>query len=280
MTDIRFGYCLPIFANPSAGLFRTPNVEAVDGPETIRLGVHAESIGYDSLWVADHLMLGRDEAILEGWTTLSMLAGATHVGAARDHPPVALFPVARDHGEDDGNARSPDRGPVHPLLRLRAATPGEPGLSPAVPGRGRPAGHGNGRRGTADPRPVGGGVADHHRAWPIRGDRCQRDAAASATTASADLVRRDAPGLLAACAELGPGVEHHAVQPGGIPPTGGTGAGCLRRDRARSGRNRAEPRDPGADRAGGRGALDAGTPARHGAGPGGGRSGGEGVRQR
>ncbi len=78
MTDVRFGYCLPIFANPTAGLFRTPNLTAVNGPETIRLGVHAESLGYDSLWVADHLMLGRDEAILEGWTTLSMLAGATH----------------------------------------------------------------------------------------------------------------------------------------------------------------------------------------------------------
>jgi alkanesulfonate monooxygenase SsuD/methylene tetrahydromethanopterin reductase-like flavin-dependent oxidoreductase (luciferase family) len=78
MSSPRFGYCLPIFANPTARLFRTPNLDTVDGPETIRLGVHAESLGYDSLWVADHLMLGRDEAILEGWTTLSMLAGATH----------------------------------------------------------------------------------------------------------------------------------------------------------------------------------------------------------
>ena len=40
-------------------------------------GSRAEELGYDSLWVADHLMLGKDEAILEGWTVLSALAGAT-----------------------------------------------------------------------------------------------------------------------------------------------------------------------------------------------------------
>ena len=40
-------------------------------------GKRAEELGYDSLWVADHLMLGKDEAILEGWTVLSALAGAT-----------------------------------------------------------------------------------------------------------------------------------------------------------------------------------------------------------
>lgn len=73
----RFGYCLPIFANPTAGLFRTPNYDAVDARTTLDLGIHAEAIGFDSLWVADHLMLGRDEAILEGWTMLSALAGTT-----------------------------------------------------------------------------------------------------------------------------------------------------------------------------------------------------------
>lgn len=77
MTTTRFGYCLPIFANPTAGLFRTPNYDQLDGPVTLRLGAHADSLGYDSLWVADHLMLGQDEAIMEGWTTLSALVGVT-----------------------------------------------------------------------------------------------------------------------------------------------------------------------------------------------------------
>jgi len=77
MSAPRFGYCLPIFANPSAGLFRTPNYDQLDARTTLNLGVRAEALGFDSLWVADHLMLGRDEAILEGWTTLSSLGGAT-----------------------------------------------------------------------------------------------------------------------------------------------------------------------------------------------------------
>jgi len=77
MPSPRFGYCLPIFANPSAGLFRTPNIDRVDARETLDLGVHAEDVGFDSLWVADHLMLGKDEAILEGWTMLSALGGLT-----------------------------------------------------------------------------------------------------------------------------------------------------------------------------------------------------------
>lgn len=37
----------------------------------------ADAMGYDSLWVADHLFLGHEDAILEGWTTLAALAGAT-----------------------------------------------------------------------------------------------------------------------------------------------------------------------------------------------------------
>jgi alkanesulfonate monooxygenase SsuD/methylene tetrahydromethanopterin reductase-like flavin-dependent oxidoreductase (luciferase family) len=77
MTAPRFGYCLPIFANPTAGLFRTPNYDRLDARTTLELGVRAEQLAFDSLWVADHLMLGRDEAILEGWTTLSVLGGAT-----------------------------------------------------------------------------------------------------------------------------------------------------------------------------------------------------------
>jgi len=37
----------------------------------------AEELGFDSLWVADHLFLGKRGAILECWTTLSALASLT-----------------------------------------------------------------------------------------------------------------------------------------------------------------------------------------------------------
>ena len=78
MHQIQFGYCLPIFAYPGARFFRTPNYAQLDPQRTIALGRLADELGYDSLWVADHLMLGRDNAIMEGWTTLAALAGATH----------------------------------------------------------------------------------------------------------------------------------------------------------------------------------------------------------
>ena len=97
MSTPQFGYCLPIFANPGSVHFRTPNFAELDPITTMQLGQFAESLGYDSLWVADHLMLGRDEAILEGWTVLSALAGSTsraklgmiHQGHFFRHPALA-----------------------------------------------------------------------------------------------------------------------------------------------------------------------------------------------
>jgi alkanesulfonate monooxygenase SsuD/methylene tetrahydromethanopterin reductase-like flavin-dependent oxidoreductase (luciferase family) len=75
--SIQFGLCVPIFAAPGLGLFRTPAYTDLDPAATMAMACRAEELGYDSLWVADHLMLGKDEAILEGWTTLATLAGMT-----------------------------------------------------------------------------------------------------------------------------------------------------------------------------------------------------------
>ena len=77
MHKVQFGFCLPIFAAPGARFFRTPNYAQLDPVTTFQMGQAADALGYDSLWVADHLMLGRDEAIMEGWTTLAALAGST-----------------------------------------------------------------------------------------------------------------------------------------------------------------------------------------------------------
>ena len=94
---LQFGYCVPIFAYPGAALFRTPNFPALDTATTMDLAREADALGFDSLWVADHLMLGKDEAILEGWTVLAALAGATrhaklgmiHQANLLRHPAVA-----------------------------------------------------------------------------------------------------------------------------------------------------------------------------------------------
>jgi alkanesulfonate monooxygenase SsuD/methylene tetrahydromethanopterin reductase-like flavin-dependent oxidoreductase (luciferase family) len=46
------------------------------------LAIHAENLGFDSLWVMDHFhqisIVGKQEdPMLEGWTTISALAGVT-----------------------------------------------------------------------------------------------------------------------------------------------------------------------------------------------------------
>ncbi|MDQ6672853.1 MAG: LLM class flavin-dependent oxidoreductase [Chloroflexota bacterium] len=78
MTEVvRFGFCVPVFANPGAAFFRTPAWTSLDAGAAVDAAVEAERLGFDSIWVADHLMHGFDDAILEGWTTLSVIAGRT-----------------------------------------------------------------------------------------------------------------------------------------------------------------------------------------------------------
>jgi alkanesulfonate monooxygenase SsuD/methylene tetrahydromethanopterin reductase-like flavin-dependent oxidoreductase (luciferase family) len=76
-SSIQFGFCVPIFANPGMTFFRTPCYERLDWPTTRSAVLECEALGYDSVFVADHVFLGRDGAIFEGWTLLSALAEAT-----------------------------------------------------------------------------------------------------------------------------------------------------------------------------------------------------------
>jgi alkanesulfonate monooxygenase SsuD/methylene tetrahydromethanopterin reductase-like flavin-dependent oxidoreductase (luciferase family) len=62
---------------PGPRFFRTPNYTALSPSVTLDLARRADQLGYDSLWLADHLILGHDDAVLEGWTTLAALAGST-----------------------------------------------------------------------------------------------------------------------------------------------------------------------------------------------------------
>ncbi len=79
MTDsIHFGFCAPIFANPGAAFFRTPCYERLDWIATRDAVLESEALGYNSAFIADHVFLGRDGAIFEGWTLLAAFAGMTH----------------------------------------------------------------------------------------------------------------------------------------------------------------------------------------------------------
>jgi alkanesulfonate monooxygenase SsuD/methylene tetrahydromethanopterin reductase-like flavin-dependent oxidoreductase (luciferase family) len=72
-----WGFCVPAFAAPGPALFRTPGFLTIDPDAAVALALEAEALGFDAVWVPDHLMLGCDDAILEGWTTLAFLAGQT-----------------------------------------------------------------------------------------------------------------------------------------------------------------------------------------------------------
>ena len=74
---MKFGFCVPVFANPGPAFFRTPAATMLDPRAAVDSAVEAERLGFDSVWVADHLMHGFDDAIMEGWTTLSVIAGRT-----------------------------------------------------------------------------------------------------------------------------------------------------------------------------------------------------------
>jgi alkanesulfonate monooxygenase SsuD/methylene tetrahydromethanopterin reductase-like flavin-dependent oxidoreductase (luciferase family) len=99
---IQFGYCVPNFASPGGRLFRTPNLAALDVDTALQNARLADALGFDSIWVADHLMLGQDQAVLEGWTTLAAIGGATqharlgiiHQAHFFRHPAVAAKMMA------------------------------------------------------------------------------------------------------------------------------------------------------------------------------------------
>ncbi|MDQ3808934.1 MAG: LLM class flavin-dependent oxidoreductase [Chloroflexota bacterium] len=73
----KLGFCVPLFANPGAAFFRTPAWTELDPRLAVDAACEAEQLGFDSVWVADHLMHGHDGGIMEGWTTLSVIAGRT-----------------------------------------------------------------------------------------------------------------------------------------------------------------------------------------------------------
>lgn len=72
-----FGFCLPTFAAPGPALFRVPAWAEMDAATVLRAAVEADRRRFGSIWVPDHYMIGRDHAVLDGWTTLAAVAGAT-----------------------------------------------------------------------------------------------------------------------------------------------------------------------------------------------------------
>ena len=99
---MKYGVCVPPFAMPGASFFRVPNWTDLEPTKAVDAAVEAERLGYDSVWMADHLIHGHDGGILEGWTTLSVIAGRTsriglghiHLAQPFRHPAILAKMVA------------------------------------------------------------------------------------------------------------------------------------------------------------------------------------------
>ena len=77
MKEVKFGFCVPIFANPGMAFFRTPAYEKLDWESIRETVLLTEELGYDSIFIADHLFLGRDGDIWECMTLMSAFAAIT-----------------------------------------------------------------------------------------------------------------------------------------------------------------------------------------------------------
>jgi alkanesulfonate monooxygenase SsuD/methylene tetrahydromethanopterin reductase-like flavin-dependent oxidoreductase (luciferase family) len=73
-----FGWAVPTFGGINDTHIDTPLIDMIDFRMIKEVAQLCEEEGYDKLWVADHLILGRSSRILEAWTVMSCLATLTH----------------------------------------------------------------------------------------------------------------------------------------------------------------------------------------------------------
>jgi len=77
LSRLRFGLNLPTFAG-AGGVHRdSMSLREVDWNTSRKIVLECEKLGYDSVWLPDHLIVGRKDAVWECWTMLSALASIT-----------------------------------------------------------------------------------------------------------------------------------------------------------------------------------------------------------
>ena len=77
INQIKFGFCAPIFSNPGMAFFRTPNYKRLGWDDIKETTLYCEEVGFDSVFIADHLFLGNNGEIFECTTLMSALAALT-----------------------------------------------------------------------------------------------------------------------------------------------------------------------------------------------------------
>jgi alkanesulfonate monooxygenase SsuD/methylene tetrahydromethanopterin reductase-like flavin-dependent oxidoreductase (luciferase family) len=77
MKNIKFGFCIPVFANPGMLFFRTPAYKKLEWNSIFNATKLCENLGYDSVFIADHLHLGNEGAIYECMAVMAALGSVT-----------------------------------------------------------------------------------------------------------------------------------------------------------------------------------------------------------
>ncbi len=86
-SNVKFGFCVPLFANPGMLFFRTPAYKRLDWDSIVKTVLRCEKLGYDSIFVADHVFLGRNGEI---WECLSVMAALAAITKRMDIIPIHL----------------------------------------------------------------------------------------------------------------------------------------------------------------------------------------------
>lgn len=77
MRKVKFGVEIPTFAGGGGAHRDVPLYEQTDWKTAKDTVLLAENLGYDSIWMADHFILGRGGEIFEIWTAMSAFAALT-----------------------------------------------------------------------------------------------------------------------------------------------------------------------------------------------------------
>jgi len=77
MKNIKFGFCIPVYANPGMTYCRTPAYQKLDWQSIKEAVLLSEELGYDSIFVADHLFWGQEGEIWECMSLMGAFAAIT-----------------------------------------------------------------------------------------------------------------------------------------------------------------------------------------------------------
>jgi len=77
LNRLGFGCHIPNFSGINDTQIEAPSNERFDYPIIQEVALLCEELGYDGLWIADHVMLGNRGEVGECWTLLSALAAVT-----------------------------------------------------------------------------------------------------------------------------------------------------------------------------------------------------------